>query len=119
MCFTAVPVRWAALRVKQIIIAHFYIIFTRYTTIVTAIITYCSLSLHNNRIIIFYYYTCYNVIMTYYYIYYCIIFSYYYCHSEPIITVIMDPLLHIFTRSLMGNNGFIITYYVPGQLADE
>ena len=30
----------------------------------------------------------------------------------------MGPLLPIFTRSLMGNNGFIITHYVPGQLAD-
>ena len=28
------------------------------------------------------------------------------------------PLIPIFTRSLMGNNGFIITHYVPGQLAD-
>ena len=30
----------------------------------------------------------------------------------------MDPLLPIFTRSLMGNTGFIITHYEPGQLAD-
>ena len=37
----------------------------------------------------------------------------------PIITVIMDPLLPIITRSIIGNNGFIITYYLPGQLADE
>ena len=40
------------------------------------------------------------------------------CNNEPIITVKMGPLLPIFTRSLMGNNGFIITHYVPGQLAD-
>ena len=36
----------------------------------------------------------------------------------PIITVIMDPLLHIITRSIMGNNGSIITYYPPEQLGD-
>jgi len=30
----------------------------------------------------------------------------------------MGPLLPIFTRSLMGNNGFIITHYGPGQLGD-
>ena len=30
----------------------------------------------------------------------------------------MGPLFPFFTRSLMGNNGFIITHYVPWQLAD-
>jgi hypothetical protein len=30
----------------------------------------------------------------------------------------MGLLLPIFTRSLIGNNGFIITYYEPDQLAD-
>ena len=29
----------------------------------------------------------------------------------PIFTVIMDPLLLIITRSKIGNNGLIITYY--------
>ena len=63
--------------------------------------------------------------MTYYYISYYTILTYYYCLNEPIITVIMDPLiiigplLPIFTRSLMGKNGFIIVHYVPGQLADD
>ena len=42
-----------------------------------------------------------------------------YCNNEPIITVIMDLLLPIFTRYLMDNNGLIITHYEPGQLADE
>ena len=37
----------------------------------------------------------------------------------PIITVIMDPLSLIITRSIIGNNGSIITYYWPGQLGDE
>ena len=36
-----------------------------------------------------------------------------------IITVIMSPLLRIITRSIIRNNGFIITYYRPGQLGDE
>ena len=36
----------------------------------------------------------------------------------PVITVIMDPLLPIITRSIIGINGYIITYYWPGQLAD-
>ena len=35
-----------------------------------------------------------------------------------IITVIMSPLLRIITRSIIRNNGFIITYYRPGQLGD-
>ena len=36
-----------------------------------------------------------------------------------IITVKMSPLLRIITRSIIRNNGFIITYYRPGQLGDE
>ena len=36
-----------------------------------------------------------------------------------IITVIMSPLLRIITRSIICNNGFIITDYRPGQLGDE
>ena len=36
-----------------------------------------------------------------------------------IITVIMSPLLRIITRSIIRNNGLIITYYWPGQLADR
>ena len=36
-----------------------------------------------------------------------------------IITVIMSPLLRIITRSIIRNNGFIITYYRPGLLGDE
>ena len=36
----------------------------------------------------------------------------------PIIMVIIDPLLLIITMSIIGNNGSIITYYRPGQLAD-
>jgi len=35
-----------------------------------------------------------------------------------VITVIMSPLLHIITRSIIRNNGLIITYYGPEQLAD-
>ena len=69
-------------------------------------------------IIIAYYDYCYYIIITYYYICYYIIITCYFCNNEPIITVIMGPLLPIFTRSLMGNNGFIFTHYVPGQLAD-
>ena len=37
----------------------------------------------------------------------------------PIITVIIGPLLPIITRSVIGNNWTIITYYRPGQLADD
>jgi len=36
-----------------------------------------------------------------------------------VITVIMSPLLRIITRSIIRNNGLIITYYGPEQLADE
>ena len=36
-----------------------------------------------------------------------------------VITVIMSPLLHIITRSIIRNNGLIITYYGPEQLADD
>ena len=74
--------------------------------------------LRKNMIIIAYYDYCYYIIITYYYICYYIIITCYFCNNEPIITVIMGPLLPIFTRSLIGNNGFIITHYVPGQLAD-
>ena len=35
-----------------------------------------------------------------------------------IITVIMSPSLRIITRSIIRNNGFIITYHRPGQLGD-
>ena len=101
---------------KQIIIAHFYIIVTHYTNIVTAIITCCSSLLRKNRTIIAYYYCSYYIIITYYYICYYIIITCYSSNNETIITVIMGPLLPIFTRSLMGNNGFIITHYVLGQL---
>ena len=30
--------------------------------------------------------------------------------------VIMESLLPMIARSIIGNNGFIITYYSPGQL---
>ena len=119
MCFTAVPVRWAALRVKQIIIAHFYIIVTHYNNIITAIIACCSSLLRKNRTIIAYFYCCYYIIFTYCYFCYYVIITCCSCNNEPIITVKMGPLLPIFTRSLMGINGFIFTHYVPGQLADE
>ena len=36
----------------------------------------------------------------------------------PIFMVIMDPILPIITRSIIGNNGSIITSYWPGQLGD-
>ena len=91
----AVPVRWAALRVKQIIIAHFYIIVTHYSNIFTAIITCCSSLLRKNRTIIAYYYCCYYVIFTYYYICYYVIITCCSCNNEPIITVIMGSLLPI------------------------
>ena len=41
------------------------------------------------------------------------------CSLLPIITVIMGSLLLIITRSIMGNNGSIITHYRPPQLGDE
>ena len=40
------------------------------------------------------------------------------CSLLPIITVIMGSLLLIITRSIMGNNGSIITHYRPPQLGD-
>ena len=57
-------------------------------------------------------------LLMHFYICYYISFTCYYCNNEPIITVIMGSLLPIITRSIMGNNGFIITHYEPGQLAD-
>ena len=41
------------------------------------------------------------------------------CSLLLIITVIMASLLPIITRSIMGNNGSIITHYRPGQLGDD
>ena len=66
-----------------------------------------------------YFYNCYYIIiMCYYYCYYLII-TCYYCKNDllfyssnngPSITGIMNSLLHIITRSIMGNNGF---HYYP------
>ena len=50
-------------------------------------------------------------IITYYYICYYIIITYYYSNNEPIITVIMNSFLPIITRSIIGINEFINTYY--------
>ena len=77
------------------------------------------LLLRNNRNVIAYYYICYYIVITYYYFCYYFVITYYYCNNGFIITVIMGLLLPIFTRSLIGNNGFIITYYEPDQLADD
>jgi hypothetical protein len=71
-----------------------------------------------------------SAIITYYYTYYCVIITYYYRNNDPIITyyyrnnefiitVIMSSLLRIITRSIIRNNGFIITYYRLEQLGDE
>ena len=38
--------------------------------------------------------------------------------GEVLDSVLMGSLLPIITRSIIGNNGFIITYYLPGQLED-
>ena len=37
---------------------------------------------------------------------------------QNFITIIISSLLQIITRSMMGNNSFIITRYLPGQLGD-
>ena len=65
----------------------------------------------NNVSIITHYYICYYLIITHYYICYYIIITYYY---QVIITYYYsnnNPLLLIITRSIIGNNGSIITYY--------
>ena len=56
--------------------------------------------------------------ITHYYICSYIIITYYYQVLLPIIMEKMGSLLPIITRSIMGNNGFISTYYWPGQLGD-
>jgi hypothetical protein len=51
-------------------------------------------------LIITYYDTCFYIIIT--------------CFTDPLIpiaTAIMDPLLPAITRSILGNDGLIITYY--------
>ena len=55
-------------------------------------------------------YICYYMI-THYYICSYIIITYYYQVLLPIIMEKMGSLLPIITRSIMGNNGFISTYY--------
>ena len=120
MCFTAAPVRWAALRSNRslLLILHHCYPLQQHFYCHLATITCCSSLLRKNRIVIAYYYICYFIIITYYYICYYIIITCCSCNNETIFTVIMGLLSTIFTRSLMGNNGFIITHYVPGQLAD-
>ena len=49
--------------------------------------------------------------ITHYYICSYIIITYYYQVLLPIIMEKMGSLLPIITRSIMGNNGFISTYY--------
>ncbi len=59
------------------------------------------------------------MIITYYYTDYYIIITYYYRNNGSllrIITVKMDSLLLIITRSIIRNNRSIITYYWPGNL---
>ena len=67
------------------------------------------------------------MIITYKYISYYTIITYHYQLSDlrllsPIITVKMESSsvapLAIITRSIVGNNGFIIAYYWPGQPGD-
>ena len=78
---------------------YYYIIITYYICIITYyydIIThYCDVITSLIRIITYYY---------------CIIITYYY--------VIKNPLLRISTRSVIGNNGPIITYYGPTHFGD-
>ena len=77
---------------------HYYIHYTLYYYIIT-----CYFD--NDVSIVTHYYICYYIIITYY------------CKSLlPIIMVIMNLLLPINTRSIIGNNGSIIIYYWPGQL---
>ena len=47
------------------------------------------------------------------------IIMYYYCIDGFIVTVIMGSLTRIITRSIIRNNGVIITHYRPEQLGDE
>ena len=118
----------------HVLLRHYYILLRNNRLIITCyyicyniIITYyysCYyvhyyLLLRNNRDIITCYYICYYTIITYYYRCYYVIITCCLCNNEPIITVIMGSLLPIITRSITGNNGFIITYYGPDQLGDE
>ena len=87
-----------------------------YAIITLLLPCYCSL-LHCYYAVIAHYYT----VITHYYIVITLlllIITHYKCNNEFTITVIMRSLLPIFTRSIIGNNGFIITYYEPDQLAD-
>ena len=87
-----------------------------YAIITLLLPCYYSL-LHCYYAVITHYYT----VITHYYIVITLlllIITHYKCNNEFIITVIMRSLLPIFTRSIKGNNGFIITYYELDQLAD-
>ena len=54
-------------------------------------------------------------IITYYYLCYYVIIPIFMVPLSPIITVKMGSLLPIITRSIIGNNGFIITYIDLGN----
>ncbi len=60
--------------------------------------------------------------MSYYYVIITSLLRHYYVIITvimvPLLHVIMAPLLPIITKSIMGNNGSIITHYEPDQLAD-
>ena len=88
-------------------------IITHYYTIITSLVHFIMSSLLPYYVLLHHYY----IVIAYYYrnnesinMYYC-----HYCRKLP---VIMSPLLRIITRSIIRNNGFIITYYRPGQLGD-
>ena len=65
------------------------------TSLLPLILPHYYTLLRKNMIIIAYYDYCYYIIITYYYICYYIIITCYFCNNEPIITVIMGPLLPI------------------------
>jgi hypothetical protein len=80
-------------------VCHYYISVNNYYVIISfsgCIITYLTF-------IIVYYYLCYYIINM------CII-TYYYRKNRLITTVRMGSLLPIITRSIIGNNGFVVTY---------
>ena len=86
------PCYYSLLHCYYAVITHFYTVITHYYTVIT------------------HYYIVITLLL--------LIITHYKCNNEFIITVIMGSLLPIFTRSIIGNNGFIITYYEPDQLAD-
>ena len=92
----------------------YYFIITMLLHIVVKLLHIILLLLHHYYVLLWLLLRIIILLLHYYYViithYYGAIITYYY--------VITNPLLPISTRSIIGNNGAIITYYWPVEFAD-